>query len=95
MKSSLIAALVSLGLASAAIAQTTAPTPSAPSPSAPSTTAGMPEQRFTDTDKDRNGLLEGAELETHRAVLSQVDKNGDGKISRTEYLDGAKAGHIK
>lgn len=89
MKSTIIAAILALGLVPAAIAQTTTPT------TPPSTTAGMPEQRFTEADKDRNGMLEAAELEKFRSTMSQVDKNNDGKLSRTEFLDGAKAGHIK
>lgn len=88
MRTLLTAAIVALGLTPAAMAQSTPTTP-------PSSTTGMPEQQFTDADKDRNGVLEGAELDKFRAAMSLADKNNDGKLSRAEFLEGTKAGHIK
>lgn len=78
-----ILTLASLAVAPIAAAQTT-PTP-----------AATAEAKFKAADKDNSGILDGAELEAFRSVLTQVDTNKDGKISRAEFMAGASAGHIK
>jgi Ca2+-binding EF-hand superfamily protein len=84
-----IATALALGVASPALAQMKAPgTP-------PATTDAAGEAKFKTADKNNNGSLDGAELDSYRPVLAQVDTDKDGKISRTEFLAGMKAGHIK
>jgi Ca2+-binding EF-hand superfamily protein len=88
MRTLAIAACLALGLAPAALAQTK---PSAPA----ATTDAAAEAKFKAADKNNNGSLEGAELEAHKAIMVQVDKNKDGKLSRAEFMSGVKAGQIK
>ena len=46
------------------------------------------EKYFAGRDKDKNGVLEGAELKTLNArSLSKYDTSGDGKITKDEMMD--------
>jgi|RhiMethySRZTD1v2_1073278.scaffolds.fasta_scaffold755637_1 Ca2+-binding EF-hand superfamily protein len=89
MRTLAIATALALGFGSVALAQMKSPSPPAAS------TDAAAEAKFKSADKNNNGALDGAELEAHRAVMAQVDTDKDGKISRTEFLAGTKAGHIK
>lgn len=51
--------------------------------------------RFTELDRNRDGFLDAAELEgmvpamgarSGKDLLSKLDRNGDNKVSRTEFL---------
>jgi EF hand len=86
MRTLAIALIVAVCLAPAVVGQTKSPgtTPDAAA-----------EAKFKAADKNGNSTLEGAELEAHKSVLAQVDTDKDGKLSRSEFLAGAKAGHIK
>ncbi len=92
MRTLLIAAVVALGLAPAALAQTSPPATTPPSATAPD---AMADAKFKSADKNNNGSLDGVEMEPHKAMMTQVDTDKDGKISRVEFLAGMKAGHIK
>ena len=72
-------------------------TPSAMTPAvAPAVTMEPAfEAKFKAADKDGKGFIEGAALETYKPVMTQVDTNKDGKISRAEFAAAAKAGIIK
>ena len=72
---------------SAALAQTTPPT--APAPDA------AVEAKFKAADKNSNGTLEGAEVDTYKANLAKIDANKDGKVSREEFAAASKAGIVK
>ncbi|MFM9942764.1 MAG: hypothetical protein ACKVP7_25080 [Hyphomicrobiaceae bacterium] len=77
---------------SAALAQ--APTPSQV-PGAPKASDAAAEAKFTASDKDRSGFLDGAELDPMKADLAKIDSNRDGRVSKEEYLAAVKAGLIK
>jgi hypothetical protein len=84
-------------------AQTTPPSPSPTVPTAPSSVmsdAPVPmdpaaEAKFKAADKSGKGYIEGAELDTFKPVMSKVDTDKDGRISRAEYATAVKAGIIK
>jgi hypothetical protein len=86
MRTLAIALIVAVGLAPAVLAQTKTPG---------TTSDAAAEAKFKAADKNGNNTLKGAELEAHKSVLAQVDTDKDGKLSRSEFLSGAKAGHIK
>jgi len=88
MKAVILATALALGFVPAASAQMKSPTLSA-------TTDAAGEAKFKSADKNNSGALEGAELDAHKTVLAQVDTDKDGKLSRSEFLAGVKAGHIK
>ena len=92
------ASVLALALAGAAIAQTA---PTTPPVSAPATTGSIDkadpthEAKWKALDKDNKGVLEGAALDSLKPMLSQVDTNKDGKVSKDEFMAAAKAGIIK
>lgn len=82
------ATAVALVLASgAAFAQATAP-------AAPAADAAVV-AKFKAADKNSNGSLDGAELDSHKANMAKIDTDKDGKISQAEFVAATKAGHIK
>jgi hypothetical protein len=90
-----LALIAAVSLAPAVVAQTKSPSTS-PGTTSPSTTSdAAAETKFKAADKNSSGSLEGAELDAHKSVIAQVDTNKDGKLSRSEFVAGAKAGHIK
>ena len=89
MKSLAIAALIAFGFASVAAAQTTKPAP------APSAGDAKAEARFKSADKNGNGSLEGAELNTYKAAMTRIDTDKDNKVSRAEFVAAMKSGYIK
>src|SRR5262245_35789792 len=91
----LTSAVLALALAAGPVLAQTAPkaptTPSAPAATMDSAT----EAKFKAADKDNNGVLEGAELNTYKADLAKIDTNKDGKVSRDEFAAAGKSGVIK
>ncbi len=82
----MIAAVIATALvSSSALAQQAA---------SPTADAGIV-AKFKLADKNSNGALDGAELESHKASLVKIDTDKDGKISQAEFLAGSKAGLIK
>jgi hypothetical protein len=80
-------AFLALAVASgAAFAQTT--------PKAPAADAAV-DAKFKAADKNNNGALDGAELDTYKADLAKIDTNKDGKISSAEFASATKSGVIK
>lgn len=67
----------------------------APAPGTARPADAAAEAKFAAADKDKSGTLEGAEIELWKADLVKIDINGDGKVSKEEYLAAARAGHIK
>jgi hypothetical protein len=53
------------------------------------------EAKFKAADKNNSGTLEGAEIDTFKASLTQIDTNKDGKVSRDEFAAASKSGVIK
>jgi hypothetical protein len=51
------------------------------------------EAKFKAADKANKGVIEGAALEPYKPVMSKVDMDKDGKISKAEFA--VKAGIIK
>lgn len=90
MRTLIIATAIALGIAPA-LAQQKQPTPTTP----PASADANAEVKFKNADKNGNGTLEGGELDTFRTAMTQVDTDKDGKLSRTEFLAGVKAGHIR
>ena len=79
---------LALALASgAALAQATPP-------KAPAADAAV-DAKFKAADKNNNGALDGAELDTYKADLAKIDTNKDGKISSAEFASATKSGIIK
>ena len=78
-------------------AMPSAATPSSMTPAAAPAVTMDPafEAKFKAADKDGKGFIEGAALEAYKPVMTQVDTNKDGKISRAEFAAAAKAGIIK
>lgn len=93
MTSLAFATLLVVGLAPAGWAQTQSPSPA--KPPAASTSSDKAQSKFKAADKNNNGSLDGAELDAHKLVMAQVDTDKDGKISRSEFVAGVMAGHIK
>ncbi len=101
--------VASAGAAIAQTSPTTPPT--TPSPPAASSTppaaTTMPstgsatamdaatDAKFKAADKTNKGFIEGAALEPYKPVMTKVDTDKDGKISRAEFAVGVKAGVIK
>ena len=82
------ATFVAFALASgAALAQATPP-------KAPAADAAV-DAKFKAADKNGNGALEGAELDTYKADLAKIDADKDGKVSGAEFAAATKAGVIK
>ena len=100
-KTSVILSLVSLLAAGAVHAQAPAPAPSAPAPSKPSSAPAQAKPadpvdiKFMTVDKDKSGMLEGAELDTYKADLAKINSNKDGKVSKEEFNMAMKTGLIK
>ena len=92
-------------LSGAAFAQTAAPkaptmTPPAATstPSTSATTTAMDpavEAKFKAADKSGKGFIEGNDLTPYKSVMSKVDTDKDGKISKVEFAAAVKAGIIK
>ena len=94
MKTLMTGTLVALALAvTPALAQTQT-NPQPPAKTAAADTAAV-DAKFKAADKNGNGALEGAELDTYKATLAQIDSNKDGKVSRDEFAAASKAGVIK
>jgi hypothetical protein len=53
------------------------------------------ETRFKSADKNNNGVLDGAEVESFKANMVKIDADKDGKISRAEFASALKGGVIK
>lgn len=85
-----IAALMALALASGSAVAQQAASPTA----SPAADAGLV-AKFKLADKNSNGTLDGAELDSHKASLVKIDTDKDGKISQAEFVAGSKAGLIK
>ena len=51
--------------------------------------------KFKAADKNNNGSLDGAELDTYKADLAKIDTDKDGKISSAEFASATKSGIIK
>ena len=82
------ATVLALSLASgAAFAQATPP-------KAPAADAAV-DAKFKAADKNGNGALEGAELDTYKADLAKIDADKDGKVFGAEFAAATKAGVIK
>ena len=64
-------------------------------PPAPPTADAAVIAKFKVADKNNNGSLEGAELDAHKAKMTSIDTDKDGKISQVEFVAATKAGHIK
>ena len=74
-------------VAGSALAQTTTPVAA--------TADAAIAAKFKAADKNGNGALEAAELDTYKADLAKIDTNKDGKISLAEFAAASKAGVIK
>ena len=84
----------------AATSTTTPSTTAAPSATtAPkATTAAMDpavDAKFKAADKSGKGFIEGNDLTPYKSVMTQVDTDKDGKISKVEFAAAVKAGIIK
>jgi hypothetical protein len=83
----------------AAFAQTTAPAPAVKAPTAttaPAVTVDpATEAKFKAADKSGKGFIEGADLTPYKEMLTKVDTDKDGKISKVEFAAAVKAGVIK
>lgn len=89
-KSSLAISLLAAALASGtAFAQAPAPG------TMPTKAADSADAKFVTADKDKSGMLEGAELDAFKADLAKIDTNKDGKVSKDEFAAAMKAGVIK
>ena len=53
------------------------------------------EAKFKAADKNSNGFLDGAELDSYKANLAKIDTDKDGKISLAEFAAAAKSGVVK
>ena len=105
MKKLITASIFALSMTASgiAMAQTTPSRPPATPPAATAPTTGAPtvamdpavEAKFKAADKSGKGVLEGAALEPYKPVLTKVDTDKDGKISRAEFAAAARAGIIK
>jgi Ca2+-binding EF-hand superfamily protein len=84
----LIATAVALTLGTAAAFAQATPPPAASADAAV-------EAKFKSADKNNNGALDGAELDTYKADLAKIDTDKDGKISSAEFTAAAKSGVIK
>ena len=83
----LTGALLALSLvAGPALAQTTTPSVTGEAAVA---------AKFKAADKNGNGSLDGAELETYKADLAKIDTDKDGKISMAEFSAASKSGLVK
>jgi hypothetical protein len=51
--------------------------------------------KFKAADKNNNGSLDGAELDTYKPNLAKIDTDKDGKISSAEFAAASKSGVIK
>ena len=51
--------------------------------------------KFKAADKNGNGSLDGAELDTYKADLAKIDTDKDGKISLAEFQAASKSGVVK
>lgn len=79
--------LVALALvAGPALAQTT---------TTPATGEAAVAAKFKGADKNGNGSLDGAELDTYKASLAKIDTDKDGKISLAEFSAASKSGVVK
>jgi Ca2+-binding EF-hand superfamily protein len=86
--------LVALALiAGPALAQTTTPT-TKPTTAAASGDAAVA-AKFKGADKNGNGSLDGAELDSYKADLAKIDTDKDGKISLAEFTAANKSGVVK
>jgi Ca2+-binding EF-hand superfamily protein len=80
--------LVALALvAGSALAQTATPTAA--------TGDAAVAAKFKAADKNGNGSLDGAELDTYKANLAKIDTDKDGKISMAEFSAASKSGLVK
>jgi len=87
MKTTFTAAFVALSLiAGPALAQT-APIKASVDPTV--------EAKFKAADKNGNGALDGAELDTYKANMAKIDTDKDGKISLAEFSAAVKSGVVK
>jgi hypothetical protein len=67
-----------------------------PGADAKSTTADPAvEAKFKAVDEDNSGILDGAEVETYKPTMVQIDTNKDGKISPEEFAAAVATGTIK
>lgn len=102
MKKIAAVSLLVLTAATGAFAQTTAPktpvtTPAATPAAAPATTTAdaATEAKFKAADKSGKGFIQGGDLTPYKDVMSKVDTDKDGKISKAEFAAAVKSGVIK
>jgi EF hand len=89
---------LTMALSGTAWAQTAPSTAPATKPSATAPAVTMDpatEAKFKAADTSGKGVIDGADLEPFKPLMSQIDTDKDGKISRAEYAAAAKAGVIK
>lgn len=88
MKAILVAAglLTSAAMLTPAVAQMTPPD---------SPTTQTCEADWKRVDVSANGVLDGAELDKIKDVMSTVDTDKDGKVSRAEFLAACSKGTFK
>ena len=89
------ASAVAMLLAGAALAQTPPPAVSGGTTGSIEKADPAMEAKWKALDKDGKGYIDGAGLQAFKPVMTQIDTNGDGKLSKEEFMAAAKAGIIK
>jgi hypothetical protein len=88
--STVVGGTAAMVLSGGVLAQAAQPGPNGTAAAPPATVSALPDQRqsarlFDRLDRNRDGYLNTAELENRQGDWIAVDRDGDGRISRSEF----------